>query len=525
MFLVPWLRVGGADKFNLDLVRTLSRRGYEFTIVTTIPSHHPWLHQFAQFTPDIFHLPNFLQYADYPRFLNYVIESRQIDAVIISNSELGYCLVPFLRAYHPNLPILDYTHIEEENWKNGGYPWMSVRLGSQLDLRITCTDHLKEWMVSRGANPDYITVVHANIDSSEWDPSHYDTSATRQRLGIETDIPIVLYVGRVVDQKRPLMWTEILRRLARTDKDFVGLVIGDGDLLYAMKSFVGRHRLQQKIRFLGTLPNEKVRELMAAADIVLLPSKYEGLAIVLYEAMAMRTVPVATAYGGHSELVTPPCGYLILPSANEIEEYTEAVRRLVRNPEQRTLMAIAGRERVEQHFTLDNMADGMEQAISVASKVAAERSSYETNIVLAQHSASLAIEYMRLSELSDKLWYEVHPEGSFPRVRSVADLGRLVRIITLPIGTQRYELYKTVRRVLFPQQHYFDEFDGFGSDSGNQGTQDTLLLNEAAEGLVNDLDEDAETTTGKPVNWSEGSSTAILAGGDQYNGNSDRVSE
>ncbi len=49
---------------------------------------------------------------------------------------------------------------------------------------------------------------------------------------------------------------------------------------------------------------------MAASDILLLPSKYEGLALVLYEAMAMRTVPVATAYGGHPELVTPECGYL-----------------------------------------------------------------------------------------------------------------------------------------------------------------------------------------------------------------------
>ncbi len=130
-FLIPWLRVGGADKFNLDLVRMLSSRGYEFTIVTTVQSFHPWLHQFAEVTPDIFHLPSFLQYADYPRFLDYLITSRQIDAVLISNSELSYSLVPYLRELHPNLAILDYTHVEEENWKNGGYPWISVRLGSR----------------------------------------------------------------------------------------------------------------------------------------------------------------------------------------------------------------------------------------------------------------------------------------------------------------------------------------------------------------------------------------------------------
>ncbi|MGO8949834.1 MAG: glycosyltransferase [Ktedonobacterales bacterium] len=475
LFVVPWLRIGGADKFNLDVVRTLSGRGYEFTMVTTIPSHHDWLHQFAEFTPDIFHLPNFLQYADYPRFLNYLIDSRQIDAVLISNSELGYCLVPFLRAYHPKLPILDYTHSEVENWKNGGYPWMSVRLGSQLDLSITCTEHLRGWMVGRGANADHITVVHANIDSDEWDPARYDKTAIRQRLGIDDDTVIVLYVGRIAEEKRPLMWTEILRQLAQTDKNFVGLVVGDGDLLYAMKSFVKRHGLQQRIRFLGALPNEEVREIMTSADVLLLPSKIEGLAIVLYEAMAMGTVPVATSFGGHSELVSPECGYLIPPSDNEIGEYLEAMRRLVRHSQQRSLMAVAGRERVRQHFTLDNMAEGMEQAFCLATKVAADRSTAETNLVLAQHSASLAIEYMRLSELSDKLWYELYIKAKLPRVRSVADMARFVRIITLPIGTRRYELYKSVRRALFPSQQYSDEFQGLASSNDGSITPDTLL--------------------------------------------------
>ena len=73
LFIVPWLTIGGADKFNLDLVRMLSRRGYEFTIVTTRAADHPWLHKFAQITPDIFLLHHFLQHADYPRFLNYLI--------------------------------------------------------------------------------------------------------------------------------------------------------------------------------------------------------------------------------------------------------------------------------------------------------------------------------------------------------------------------------------------------------------------------------------------------------------------
>jgi len=57
---------------------------------------------------------------------------------------------------------------------------------------------------------------------------------------------------------------------------------------------------------------------MAAADILLLPSVNEGLAIVLLEALAMELVPVAADVGGQRELLTPDCGFLIPVERQEI---------------------------------------------------------------------------------------------------------------------------------------------------------------------------------------------------------------
>lgn len=156
--IFPWLERADADRCNLDLIRCLYKRGYEFTVVTTSHSSHPWKSLFAELTPDIFCLQHFLKGDDYPRFLNYVIESRQIDAVFISNSEFAYLLAPYLRACHPHIAILDYNHLEEDEWRNGGYPAMSLELGDLLDLRITCTNHLKNWMVECGAEPDRVVV-------------------------------------------------------------------------------------------------------------------------------------------------------------------------------------------------------------------------------------------------------------------------------------------------------------------------------------------------------------------------------
>jgi len=441
LFVVPWLTIGGADKFNCDLVKQLSQHGYEFTIVSTKRSTHPWLHEFASLTPDIFCLHQFLQYADYPRFLNYLIQSRQIDAILISNSELGYSLVPYLRACHPQLALLDYTHVEEEQWQNGGYPGMAVRLGRQLDLHVTSTNHLKNWMIARGADPEGIQVSHTNIDAEEWNPTRYDAIAIRKRMNIAPETPVILFVGRMVDQKRPLFFARIIKQLATSDQHFVCLAVGEGEELDNLKHFIHTHYLEKHIQLLGARPNDEVRELMAIADILLLPSKYEGLALALFECMAMETVPVTTSFGGHPELVTPECGFLISPDGPELESYVEALRQLLSNPQQRRAMARCARQRIIEHFDLQHMAEGMEAAIQHARQIASERPSAVEDLALARYTAHMAIEHMRLEELADMLWHQ--------RMQVPAwHFSRQMRQAILPIGTQRYEVYKRFRQAL-----------------------------------------------------------------------------
>ena len=62
---------------------------------------------------------------------------------------------------------------------------------------------------------------------------------------------------------------------------------------------------------LGGVPNEKMRDLLAAADIFFLPSRWEGIALAIYEAMSMGVAVVGAIVGGQAELVTPECGVLI----------------------------------------------------------------------------------------------------------------------------------------------------------------------------------------------------------------------
>ena len=439
LLVVPWFEIGGSDKFTLDLVRLLTQRGYECTLVATGNSYQPWLHEFAALTPDIFCLERFINYNEYPRFLRYVMDSRDVDAVIITQSEVAYHLIPYLRLNRPEIAILDYTHIEEPGWKNGGYPAMSVRAKAELDLQVTSTQHLKEWMIERGAEAEQIEVCHTNIDSREWDPARYDTAALRARLKIAPETPLILFVGRIVDQKRPLVFAEIIRRLAARNTEFVALVVGTGDRLPALEHVLTRHNLSRFVRLLGAQPNARVRELMVASDVLLLPSASEGLALVLYEAMAMGLVPVAADVGGHAELVTNECGHLIAAGDDEVDDYVDALDGLLRDAPRRATMALAARQRVVEHFDIEQMGDTMEAAIQHARTRAAQRAETGYDQALARHMAHLAVEYWRVAALADWLWTQRENvrQGHIPLKRRL-----------LPYGSRRHEAWKVVRSLL-----------------------------------------------------------------------------
>ena len=85
LWLIPWMMMGGADKFNLDAIAGLKGNGFEIFILTTKSSENPWRQKFEDYTDEIFCLPDFLDPAHYLEFISYFIQSREIDVIMLSN--------------------------------------------------------------------------------------------------------------------------------------------------------------------------------------------------------------------------------------------------------------------------------------------------------------------------------------------------------------------------------------------------------------------------------------------------------
>jgi glycosyltransferase involved in cell wall biosynthesis len=170
---------------------------------------------------------------------------------------------------------------------------------------------LADEVVKFGVDRDRVAIVMNGVDAELFKP--HDRGAARRELGLPAG-PIALYAGNLKPEKGPLdlcrAWPTVLRHLP----DATLIMLGDGPLgdeVAAMTKSLG-----ERVRLISRQPLEMVTKHMAAADVLVLPSRSEGTPNVVLEALASGRRVVATAVGGVPDLITSPeLGTLVPPRA------------------------------------------------------------------------------------------------------------------------------------------------------------------------------------------------------------------
>src|SRR5262249_41094991 len=138
----------------------------------------------------------------------------------------------------------------------------------------------------------------------------------------------------------------------RTDRPVRLLIAGRGALEAAFRDEVRALGCEDVIQFLGF--RNDVPDLMAAADLLVLPSVAEAFGLVLAEALYLGTPVVATRVGGIPEIVTDGVDGILVPPADS-QALADALLDLLHDPERRRRMAGAGRQKVVERFRFEDM--------------------------------------------------------------------------------------------------------------------------------------------------------------------------
>jgi glycosyltransferase involved in cell wall biosynthesis len=196
-----------------------------------------------------------------------------------------------------------------------------------------------------------LTVLHNGIDLARLRlPDAADRVAQRARLGIPATARVIAVVGRLVPNKRQTLLIGLMPAVLQAIPDAVLLVVGDGPLREACESEVRRLGLERAVRLLGQRPD--VPDLLAAADMLALPSVSEGLPYALLEAAALALPAVACAIGGVPEIVADGVTGLLVPP-DDAPGFARAVVRVLGDPVLARRLGTAARQRARR-FDLDH---------------------------------------------------------------------------------------------------------------------------------------------------------------------------
>ena len=372
LLITGWLEMGGADKFNLDLIKGLNKDKFEVGIITTWPNDtEPWQQLFREAIPDVFNLPNFMHQKDYAEFISYYIKTREVDVLMVTNSFHAYYLLPWLRLNFPRLSIVDYVHMEEWYFRNGGFARLSAVLNNVIEKTFVCNSETKRVIEKDFSEKrNNVSVVHIGVDPIKFNPEYIAKGIVRKKYGIASDRPLVLFICRFHPQKRPFLMLEIARKTKEKMPSVAFLAVGDGPLRKQMEEKVSYMGLRNTVIFTGA--HVEVRPFYKDADLTLICSVKEGLTLTAYESCAMGVPVISADVGGQKDLIDDSIGALIRcrQSENtldeqiddeEVEEYSSVILRYLNNKKALEKASIRARMRILEGFTIQNMVKKIEK--------------------------------------------------------------------------------------------------------------------------------------------------------------------
>ena len=267
-------------------------------------------------------------FAKFPPFLTRIALNRLVRAFRpdIVQAWMGRA-AEFAR--YPELPVIGWF---------GGYH--DLKRFRHCDYFVSISEDIVRHIVAGGAERAHVLLIHQFSDIADAPP------VGRNDLGASPDRPLLLTLARLHPRKGLDVLIEAMTRLPGVDL----WIAGEGPLRGELETMIGKRSLGDRIKLLGW--REDRAALLRAADLFVLPSRFEPFGIVILEAWALGTPVVAAASQG-------PRSYIrhgetgLLCAVDDVEGLATAIGACLSDVNLRRRLAEAGRQEYLAKFTRD----------------------------------------------------------------------------------------------------------------------------------------------------------------------------
>jgi glycosyltransferase involved in cell wall biosynthesis len=378
LYLQPCASFGGAERQASIVIPRLMAHGIDVVpLVGPAPTMEGWLREqgvAACLRSDAFPgswssprpLDQLVSIGRYWRSLRAV--AREVDALVGARAiGLIFAAMPF--SWIAATPVARRRGVPVV-WRAGGTlisgaqkPALRAWAGLYPpDLLLCCSEGVRRAVGPLVPAP--AEVVDNGVEADRFrleqaDPARYRPAGARLVVG---------YAARLAPEKRPQDFVEMAAHLHARHPDVAFLMAGEGSRRAACERLIAARGLQGRVQLLGYL--EDVRSFYAACDVLTLPSRSEGLANMVLEAMSMSRALAVSDRAACDGVVRHEREGLVFP-VGDVAAYVRCVDRLLTSETLRAALARQARQRVLRDFDVDRSARAIARRLHLLA--AAER--------------------------------------------------------------------------------------------------------------------------------------------------------
>lgn len=287
------------------------------------------------------------------RALANLIEQNQID-VVYTNT-----VVPIEGALAARLTQRPHIwHLREQvagnsQLKSIAPTWLIPYIVGKLSSRAIVNSHYLGQAYARGLARNKLEVVYNGVDPALFNLDRNDAArALRMELGLDASTRLAVIIGAVIPRKGHMLLAHAAARLVQQHPKVHFLVVGKGGTEYIrqIKAYCDSAGILDRLHFLGWRAD--ISNVLAAVDLLVVAADEEPFGRTVIEAMAAGTPVVSTRCGGPEEIVIDNITGLLVPKSDP-GALAQAIASILGSPMKAAQFSVAGKERLQDAFTLD----------------------------------------------------------------------------------------------------------------------------------------------------------------------------
>ncbi len=355
-------KFGGGSVIIQSLAEDAHARGWQVDVLTTDPEFIAKLHAagLGVVELDVIHRDISLGWdlLGLWRLYRY-LKTHKYDLVHTHTSKAGF--VGRIAARLAGVPAIVHTvhgfafHEESSQRAIFVYGLCERFAACCCDRLITVSQYHRDWAIRLHiCDAQRVVAIPNGMNANRVSPST-DRTSVRTSWGISNDECVILAMGRLAPQKGLEYLLRAIPMIAReATVPFRVILVGEGPLRVSLESMVEELDLRDRVLFLGFQAD--VGNVIAAADIIAIPSLWEGLSIALLEAMLAGKPIVASNIGSNREVAEESQSALLVPP-KDVEQLAQALIALLKDQPLRARLAATAQRVVHEEYSESRMLD------------------------------------------------------------------------------------------------------------------------------------------------------------------------